>query len=173
MDRRALPRILLQPDLPLDSDDRANPLSRQHLGGVRQDLQGLRTLLRPREVTPETALPQLRERISQLRLEDDHRRQHAVSEEDFQQVAYQLQLQNLGERVDGEQHDETDQHLDRARARPEQQQAVEDERHHGDLDEVPESGPQEADSLKEGSAPFDREVIASAMSSARRAAATS
>src|SRR5690606_16267095 len=112
----------------------------------------------------------------------------AVLEQPFEDGADEIEVEESRDEVDADEEQQSDQHLDGARAREEAQHVVERHRDDDDLDDVQEPGEDEAEAVEElshrGLSPADpsrgppagaaaASRIASATARARRTGATS
>ncbi len=137
IDRNAAFDVVPQPDLPLDGDDRADALRRQHARRDHQLFYGFFGRLRLRKVSEERRAAKMREGAPDVRLKEDNHGKY--------DVAHHVP----DEPVDGfetsparsiEQRDDdaaAERHLDRARPADQLQHLVHEDPDDEDVDEIP------------------------------------
>ena len=137
VDRNAALDVVAQPDLPLDGDDGARPLRREHGRGHDQLLDRFVGRLLPVEVAEERRLAEVRERAPDVGLEDHDRRKGDVDQHvpDHPVDGLQRHQPRQVEQPDDQQR--AGGHLDRPGTADQLEELVEDERNDGDIEQIP------------------------------------
>ncbi len=171
VDAHAGCRVVLQPHLTLERDQRSDPALREPLDGADrfQDRAVEELGVEAREGTPEVAQPaHLVEGAAQLGLEQHDDRQNRDGSRVLEEPAQQDQVQLVGGQADDAQHDQADDELRGLRPLHEAQQLVEDEGDRQDVDDLDRADPPEdRDQLVEGGADELHQPISPAPGSPR------
>jgi len=126
-----------QPLVPLDHDETAVAVRGQALGRAH-DLAQHAVLADAQERAEERRTPELRERVPQLRLEQDDERDEPDGAQVGGDVVHRDEAEEARRRGHDHEHEEADEHLRRARALDAHEQAVEQHRHEQDVEDVEE-----------------------------------
>src|SRR5690606_8043027 len=162
--------ILVEADVALDGDDRADLRARQAVDRLDQLLDD-RALLEPVEERQHARLPEPREAAAQLRLEHDERGDRAVVEQVLHQVDEEVELEQSRREERDDEHQDAREDLHGPGLGEGAQHVVEARRDQQDLHEILDARKQKPETIEESGHSIPQS--AAATSSAWRTSRTS